>query len=154
MKFLVNFCCSSFLRKRSSKAPRIFHDEFHATFHETFCSCKCSISWHFSLCRRLFLRSLSPCRRLDHRLSEAASRLTTANSQTLAHKRRSPCPQNGRHPQTPLGVWAQLGLIQEPLPLRPRIFVKKSVVLVKRENGFTKTLLSLFFQGFLSRGRF
>ena len=46
---------SSFLRKRSSKAPRIFHNRFHATFHETFCSCKCPISWHFSLCRRLFL---------------------------------------------------------------------------------------------------
>ena len=44
-----------FLRKRSSKAPRIFHDEFHATFHETLCSCKCPISWHFSLCRGLSL---------------------------------------------------------------------------------------------------
>ena len=31
---------------------------------------------------------------------------------------------------------------------------KKSVVLVKRKNGFTKTLCSLFFQGFLSRGWF
>ena len=29
---------------------------------------------------------------------------------------------------------------------------KKSVVLVKRENGFTETLFSLFFQGFLCRG--
>ena len=57
VKFLVKLCCSSFLRKRSSKAPRIFHDEFHATFHETFCSCKCPISWHFSLCRRLSVRS-------------------------------------------------------------------------------------------------
>ena len=32
---------------------------------------------------------------------------------------------------------------------KPRILVKQSVALVKRENGFTKTLLSLFFQGFL-----
>ena len=55
VKFLVIFCCSSFLRKRSSKAPRIFHDEFHTTFHEMFCSCKCPIWWHFSLCRRLSL---------------------------------------------------------------------------------------------------
>ena len=46
-----------FLRRRSSKAPRIFHDEFHATFHETFCSCKCPISWHFSLCRLLSLKN-------------------------------------------------------------------------------------------------
>ena len=53
VKFLVRFCCSSFLRKRSSKAPRIFHGECHATFHATFCSCKCPISWRFSLCRRL-----------------------------------------------------------------------------------------------------
>ena len=31
-------------------------------------------------------------------------------------------------------------VIQEPLPLRPRILVKKSLVLVKRKNGFTKTV--------------
>ena len=55
VKFLVQFCCSSFLRKRSFKVPRIFHDKFHATFHETFYSCKCPISWRFSLCRRLSL---------------------------------------------------------------------------------------------------
>ena len=30
-------------------------------------------------------------------------------------------------------------VIQEPLPLKPGILVKKSVVLVKRKNGFTKT---------------
>ena len=29
-------------------------------------------------------------------------------------------------------------VIKEPLPLKPRIVVKKSVVLVKRKNGFTK----------------
>ena len=49
-------------------------------------------------------------------------------------------------------IWSEV--IQEPLPLRPRILVKKSVVLVKRENGFTKTLQSLFLQGFLSKGSF
>ena len=32
-------------------------------------------------------------------------------------------------------------VIQEPLPLKPGILVKKSVVLVKRKNGFTKTIL-------------
>ena len=53
VKFLVKFCRSSFLRKQSSKVPRIFHDEFHAIFHQTLCSCKSPISWHFSLCRRL-----------------------------------------------------------------------------------------------------
>ena len=37
--------------------------------------------------------------------------------------------------------------------LKTKNFSKNSVVSVKRENGFTKTLLSLFFQGFLSRGR-
>ena len=42
----------------------------------------------------------------------------------------------------------------EPLPLKPIILVKKSVVLVKRENGFTKMLFYLVFQGFLSRGWF
>ena len=47
-----------------------------------------------------------------------------------------------------------LGIIQAPLPLRPRLLVKKLVVLVKREHGFAKTLLSLFFQGFLSRRHF
>ena len=31
-------------------------------------------------------------------------------------------------------------VIQEPLPLRPGILVKKSVVLLKRKNGFTKTI--------------
>ena len=31
-------------------------------------------------------------------------------------------------------------VIQEPLPLKPRILVKKLVVLVKRENGFNKTI--------------
>ena len=31
-------------------------------------------------------------------------------------------------------------VIQEPLPLKPGILVKKSVVLVKRKNGFTKTI--------------
>ena len=41
-----------------------------------------------------------------------------------------------------------LKVIQEPLPLKPRIRVNKSVVLVKREDGFTKTLFSLFFQVF------
>ena len=30
-------------------------------------------------------------------------------------------------------------VIEEPLPLKPRILVKRSVVLVKRKNGFTKT---------------
>ena len=41
------------------------------------------------------------------------------------------------------------------LALKTRDFSKKkSVVLVKRKNGFTKTLFSLFFQGFLSRGWF
>ena len=56
VKFQVKFCCSSFLRKRSSKVPRIFHDEFHAVFHQALCSCKCPISWRFSLCRRLSLK--------------------------------------------------------------------------------------------------
>ena len=31
-------------------------------------------------------------------------------------------------------------VIQEPLPLKPGILVKKSVILVKRKNGFTKTV--------------
>ena len=31
-------------------------------------------------------------------------------------------------------------VIQEPLPLKPEILVKKSVVLVKRKNGFAKTV--------------
>ena len=43
---------------------------------------------------------------------------------------------------------------RDPLPLKPRILVKKSVVLVKRRTGFTITLFSLFFQGFLSIGWF
>ena len=55
VKFLVKFCCSSFLSKRSSKVPRAFHDKFHAIFHEALCCCKCPISWRFSLCRRLSL---------------------------------------------------------------------------------------------------
>ena len=46
----------------------------------------------------------------------------------------------------------RLEVIQEPLPLRPRMLVNNSVVLVKRENGCTKKLFSLFFQGFLSKG--
>ena len=42
--------------------------------------------------------------------------------------------------QDPLGkVYSEV--VQEPLPLRPGILVKKSVVLVKRKNGFTKTVL-------------
>ena len=53
VKFLVKFCCSSFLRKRSSKPPRNFSRRIHTTFHEMFCSCKCPMSRHFSLCRRL-----------------------------------------------------------------------------------------------------
>ena len=56
VEFLVSFCCSSFLRKRSSKVPRIFHDEFHAIFHEALCRCKCPISWRFLHCRRFSLR--------------------------------------------------------------------------------------------------
>ena len=47
-----------------------------------------------------------------------------------------------------------LDVIQEPLPLRPRILVEKSVALVKHENGFTRPLFSLFFKGFLSRDGF
>ena len=31
-------------------------------------------------------------------------------------------------------------VIQEPLPLKPRVLVKKSVVLVKRKSEFTKTI--------------
>ena len=31
-------------------------------------------------------------------------------------------------------------VVQEPLPLKPGILVLKSVVLVKRKNGFTKTI--------------
>ena len=31
-------------------------------------------------------------------------------------------------------------VVQEPLPLKPGILVKKSVVFVKRNNGFTKTI--------------
>ena len=45
VKFLVKFCRSSFLRKRSSKVPRGFHDQFHAIFHETFYSCKSPTSF-------------------------------------------------------------------------------------------------------------
>ena len=62
MKFVVKFCCSSFLRKRSSKVPGIFHDKFHgifhhAIFHQTLCNCKCPISRRFSFCRRLSLKN-------------------------------------------------------------------------------------------------
>ena len=54
VKFQVKFCCSAFLRKRSSKVPR-YHDRFRAILHQTLCSCKRQISWRFSLCRRLSL---------------------------------------------------------------------------------------------------
>ena len=36
VKFLVKFCCSSFLRKRSSKVPRDFHDNFTPLFTRRF----------------------------------------------------------------------------------------------------------------------
>ena len=53
----------------------------------------------------------------------------------------SSCPSFGSHLRT--------------LALKTENFSKKkSVVLVQRENGFTKTLFSLFFQGFLPRGWF
>ena len=57
-EFLLKYCCSSFLRKRSPKVPGIFHDKFHAIFHQTLGSCKCPISWRFSFCRRLPLKNL------------------------------------------------------------------------------------------------
>ena len=40
------------------------------------------------------------------------------------------------------------------LTLKTENFCKKIGRFGKREHGFTKTLLSLFFQGFLSRGWF
>ena len=39
-------------------------------------------------------------------------------------------------------------IILEPLPLKPRILVKKFGRFSKLENGFTKALFSLFFQVF------
>ena len=45
-------------------------------------------------------------------------------------------------------------VIQEPLPLKPGILVKKSVVLVKRENGFTKTIPRTENLGKIRRGAF
>ena len=47
VEFLVKFCSSSFIRKRSSNAPRIFHNQFHAIFHQTLCSCECTL-FHFA----------------------------------------------------------------------------------------------------------
>ena len=52
---LLKFCCSSFLRKWSSKCPIIFTTNFTPFFIWRFCSCICPTSWRFSFCRRLSL---------------------------------------------------------------------------------------------------
>ena len=49
---------------------------------------------------------------------------------------------------------APIGSLLRALALKTENFGKKTVVLVERKNGFTKTLFSLFFQGFLPRGWF
>ena len=59
-KILVKFGCSSFLRKRSSKVPRIFDANFTPFFTQTLRSCKCPFSWCFSLCIRLSVIILTP----------------------------------------------------------------------------------------------
>ena len=56
----------------------------------------------------------------------------------------APTEEHARSPPKGFHHTAQTDLsevIQEPLPLKPGILVKKSVVLVKRKNGFTKTVL-------------
>ena len=65
---------------------------------------------------------------------------TTGPASPCLQQRLDKQPSFGSHLRTPA--------------LKTKSLVKKSVVLVKRKNGFTKTLFSLFFQGFLSRGWF
>ena len=96
VKVQVKFCCSAFLKKRSSKVPRIFHDRFHAIFHQTLCNCKWQISWRFSLCRRLSLKNLAGLRRRG---------LLRPDSGVLCSARSVPlccnCENNSDHPHPP-----------------------------------------------------
>ena len=87
VKFLVIFCCSSFLRKRSSKVPGVFHDKVHATFHQTLCSRKCPISWRFSLCRCLSLRFRQ---KSQLELQRAAQKLRVVGSRRLGVQNYTP----------------------------------------------------------------
>ena len=49
VKFLVKFCCSSFLRQRSSKVPRTFHDKFRAIFTRRFAAANAQLTAFFTL---------------------------------------------------------------------------------------------------------
>ena len=49
VKFLVKFCCSSFLRKRSSKVPRSFHDHVTPFFTRRFAAANAQFHGGFTL---------------------------------------------------------------------------------------------------------
>ena len=68
-----------------------------------------------------------------------------ANVDFEAHSKAAKinCPsrlQSEQSESTAFSAQQHSEVIQEPLPLKPEILVKKSVVLVKRRNGFTKTV--------------